>query len=604
MLCLGTVAELSQQALRKVESSAAERDQLQRIQQQIQEPCESSRMAAYDSLRTMHKDCQLCKNKEACAKGRALLIMRDLVVLTVSIGKGPMSPLTLKTALEDALRQGCGRFDLDKVEQSQLTLAFNKVISLGRTREGFDAKVRSANMYGPELTEEEVQQLFLVYNACARASPQYVSKNKESRKHRKRSASPQRELAAAASAASASAASASMPMAMSESSHSQETMCMWQLGAKTPFLHGWEEKQLSRRPERFEIPTSFDAGFDVSQVYPHVQETPPCKMCGFFDPQGHHTSRGYFCREHCAPEQPVLESAAMRREQDPLWETYIRVVDASCLLVASREMHRKATGVGPGRVGLLVFGKKEGPLDEHRQEGQAKDVLQHSNFVERIRGEGYSGAAPQQGGVGARDVDITLDSGERCTVDFMLYAVASKRLFPDSDQDPEKEDFRAQDCWRVQREMKEKMEHALRIFAKEGLAVLILGAWGCGWRGLDPSMVAKCWSECLERKPEFLHRFREVIFAVETSAGDPRSQEHFCAFRQVFDHPREQALDDPQWVFGPNMWSMYGGSYLGDHNPGCIGSASGSDAAVAHHDLSLVQHSQGPAFLSGNEVSL
>ena len=312
---------------------------------------------------------------------------------------------------------------------------------------------------------------------------------------------------------------------------------MWQLGA----WHGWEERQ--RPPGRFEIPCSFDTGFDVSQMYPHVQETPPCREFGFFDPQGYHTSGGYFCSE-----QPVLEAAAVRREQDPLWETYIRVEDASCLLVASREMHRKATGVGPGRVGLLVFGKKEGPLHEHGQEGQAKEVLHHSNFVEKIRGEGYRGAAPQQGGIGARDVDITLDSGERGTVDFMLYAVASKQLFPISDQDHEKR--------RVQFEMKAKMEHALRVFAKEGLAVLILGAWGCGWRGLDPTMVAMCWSECLERRPEFLHRFREVIFAVETKAGDPRSHAHFFAFRQVFDHPREQALDDPHYVFRPNIWAV------------------------------------------------
>ena len=87
VMCLGTVADLALQALRKVENVAlAQRERLQRIQQQVEEPCGSSRMAAYDSLRTMHKDCELCRRKEACAMGQALLIMRDLVVLTVSIG--------------------------------------------------------------------------------------------------------------------------------------------------------------------------------------------------------------------------------------------------------------------------------------------------------------------------------------------------------------------------------------------------------------------------------------------------------------------------------------------------------------------------------------
>ena len=207
--------------------------------------------------------------------GRALVIIRDLVVLTVSVGKGPMSPQTLKTALEDA--QGCGPDGLDKVVLSQLTLAFWKVLNLGQSRDGFDAKVRSANMFGSEISEEQVQHLWMVYSACARASPQYLSKNKASRKwsHTKRSASPQRQLAVAASAASASAASASMPMAMSESSHSQETMNMWQHNA----WHGWEERQ---RP-----PGLFDPGFDVSQMYPRVQEMHPCSEFGFFAPRGY-----------------------------------------------------------------------------------------------------------------------------------------------------------------------------------------------------------------------------------------------------------------------------------------------------------------------------
>ena len=297
VLCLGTVAELAQQAVHKLESSAAERDQFQRIQQQLQEPCESTRMAAYACLRRMHKDCPLCKRQEECAEGRALRIMRDLVVLTVSVGKGELNLEKLKTAIGDALRQGCGRDDLDQVDQSELTFAFAKALSLGRSRDGFDAKVRSANMFGPEISEEEVQQLFLVYNACARASPHYVSKNKVSRKHKKRSASPQQELAVAASAASASAASTAMPVAMSESSHSQDTLSVWQLNA----CHGWGERQ---RPREL-----FDPSFDVSQMYPRVQETHACSEFGFFDP------RDYFCSG-----QPFLEAARERRAQETMPE--------------------------------------------------------------------------------------------------------------------------------------------------------------------------------------------------------------------------------------------------------------------------------------------
>ena len=266
VVCLGTVADLAHRALHRVESVvAAEREQLQRMQQQVMEPLESSRMAAYDSLRTMHKDCQLCKNKEACAKGRALLIMRDLLVLTVAFGRGPMSPSMLKEALGEALSEGCGRSDLNKVEQSQLTLAFNKVIALGRSsREDFDAKIGAANLYGPGLTAEEKRELFLVYSACARASPLYVSKNKESRKHGKRSVSPHLELPVSAPVASASGVSAPV-------SDAQETMGMWQVGASVPFLHGWGEE-----PSLGSI--SFDAAQGSSQMCPHMPEAQPCEQ--------------------------------------------------------------------------------------------------------------------------------------------------------------------------------------------------------------------------------------------------------------------------------------------------------------------------------------
>ena len=100
-----------------------------------------------------------------------------------------MSPELVQQVLEEALQQGCGRPQLDSVEQSQLTLAFHKVISLGgMSIEKFEEQVRSPTMFGPDITKPEVEHLFVLYTSCWRASPEYMSKNKQSGKHKKRSA--------------------------------------------------------------------------------------------------------------------------------------------------------------------------------------------------------------------------------------------------------------------------------------------------------------------------------------------------------------------------------------------------------------------------------
>ena len=54
------------------------------------------------------------------------------------------------------------------------------------TREDFEEKLRSKSMYGPDLTEEEIDRLFQAYSNCAKMSPDHISKNKASGKHRKR----------------------------------------------------------------------------------------------------------------------------------------------------------------------------------------------------------------------------------------------------------------------------------------------------------------------------------------------------------------------------------------------------------------------------------
>ena len=120
-ICLSTVADLAQQSLRNVEpADPAERDRLQTILQHLKEPDEVPRMAAYESLRSLHKDCPLCKVKAGSPKGRTLLITRDLLLLTLALGRGPMTSQRLKVLLDDVLQKACGHDEMDKVEQSHM----------------------------------------------------------------------------------------------------------------------------------------------------------------------------------------------------------------------------------------------------------------------------------------------------------------------------------------------------------------------------------------------------------------------------------------------------------------------------------------------------
>ena len=67
-----------------------------------------------------------------------------------------------------------------------MVFLFIKVIYHGRnSSEVFAVKIMQPNTYGPcMLTDEQVHQLYLVYSTCAKASPEYVSKNKLGKKKR------------------------------------------------------------------------------------------------------------------------------------------------------------------------------------------------------------------------------------------------------------------------------------------------------------------------------------------------------------------------------------------------------------------------------------
>ena len=166
------------------------------IQQNGQQPRASSRILAHDMLREIHdhNTCVYCEDKNPCHQGRASLIIRVLLILTICIFKPPeggsWSNNLLHIELEKALVEGCNHDRLTTNELSQLTFSFNKCRERGKTRESLDDKMRATSMHRAKITDDDVEALFTVYSTMCQTSPNHVSKNKASGKHRKRKSSP------------------------------------------------------------------------------------------------------------------------------------------------------------------------------------------------------------------------------------------------------------------------------------------------------------------------------------------------------------------------------------------------------------------------------
>jgi hypothetical protein len=211
--------------------------------------------------------------------------------------------------------------------------------------------------------------------------------------------------------------------------------------------------------------------------------------------------------------------AELMGEQDPLpplpvqeqIETCFQICSEDCLQVARHEVAESCSPC------LLVFGKREGPLDGHREKGQGTHVLDRSDFRECS----FEVAKPpfalsSFSAIHTSAARVNQGTEENFCV-AMLYAAASKRS---SYQHAEE----------LKLEMEEKMRHVLRMLCKMGHDVLILGAWGCGHNELSAEEVATSWQRLLRPSgAEFAGRFQKIIFAVHS---DPAALK---AFQKTFD---------------------------------------------------------------------
>ncbi len=78
-----------------------------------------------------------------------------------------------------------------------------------------------------------------------------------------------------------------------------------------------------------------------------------------------------------------------------------------------------------------------------------------------------------------------------------------------------------------------RTELVLAAAAHHGVTHLVLGAWGCGVFGNDPSDVARYFARWLVGPDaKFAHAFATVVFAIAGKQGNARDDHNFDIFRR------------------------------------------------------------------------
>lgn len=79
---------------------------------------------------------------------------------------------------------------------------------------------------------------------------------------------------------------------------------------------------------------------------------------------------------------------------------------------------------------------------------------------------------------------------------------------------------------------KQKMRTIFRIAIHHNHDAVVLGAFGCGAFHNPPHHIARLFQEVMQ-EPEFLHRFRKIVFAILEDSNSPRGG-NLRPFREVF----------------------------------------------------------------------
>jgi len=486
----------------------------------LEGPLESERVArAYDLARKAFHGQGL-----GTPGRRTLCIIRDLLVLEVCIGRGPWDNTSLLSAIKHAFNAFGSLLD-DRVA-SQLVLAFNSIIRLGRgCRTKFNEA--AAKMYGTALEPALIEGLFAAYVDCSRTSPDYLSKTKKSGKMKSK---PEAEKNDHAEDSSASGSQTDADLTEPHTDLGVSDLQSSCSKGKT-----WLQRQ--------EVETAQCE----DQMLPQQGTHKECSKClapvleGWKRPDGsfwclhclgrHTSSKGLMAQDIPMPSMDLGGPALQFSSSHPLsaragacsssiHQTEVRVVRSCCLEVAQAAGSRSV---------LLVHGREHGPLAEHKY-GQGGAVVRASTLQQAVRatpGADQTSHVPPLGGIYIADVLVTKDGkGKDLEEPFriaMLYA--SSVLVVDGEDSDERAmlEFRA--------EMREKVLNILRMCHEKNHDELILGAWGCRWRNAPRREVAAIFRAALFEDSDVVGLFRRVTFAIYGNEDDFRAfQDEFSPF--------------------------------------------------------------------------
>jgi len=423
-------------------------------------------------------------------------------VLKVCIGRGPWNKTSLLGAMEHAFEHELG----DKVA-SQLVLAFNSVIRLGKDQAKFNEVVMQ--MYGTALKAALVDGLFEAYAACSSTSPNYLSKSgKKKGKTRSKPAAKRKDHLG----------ESSMSEGQTDVDFSEASLFLdfLQVPISCPGsldrqchkchkndLHGWKR-------------SSGGLFWCVACLKEHISNK------GFVDedmpkPSAHPGGPGGPALRFDA--LPRLTSSTVAGSSCNL-PTEVRVVRSCCLAEAQRVVRSCCLAEAQdasSRAVLLVHGRELGPLAEHKH-GQGGTVVRASMLQQAVResrGAKDMHPLPRWGGIYVPNVLVTKNGKEQDLKEPFRVAMvyASATVMADGTQTDEKTmvGFRA--------EMWKKVLNVLRMCHAKQHDELVLGAWGCQWRGAPREEVAAIFRAALFDS-DLSGVFRRVTFAIQGTEDD------------------------------------------------------------------------------------
>ena len=187
----GDIAQLWDQASPK-DVDASRGTMASTLQQDIQGPSAMDRVPALTKLRRLHEGrcpkCLSCKQNPVgegqnptppCPMKSVVLLCRDLIVLSMLLEHQHLTRRRLQEVYDNVAEGGTRWHVLTDLDRAHLSQAFAKIRILGKlTLEEFRDQIRVPAMFGPDINDEDLEQVHMLYTECSAAHSYFVGSNK------------------------------------------------------------------------------------------------------------------------------------------------------------------------------------------------------------------------------------------------------------------------------------------------------------------------------------------------------------------------------------------------------------------------------------------